>query len=233
MAGKGKRGAVGKYTPELAEDICNAIALHGSDESGWKGRISKETYYVWLREKPDFSDLIEQAKTEYRHNLPEVDHRQARRAFVGYLYGTMERVVVKTEKGYTKASGHYEKEVIHRIPTGIPKWAIERVLGSQMSEFEALQKLIEAGWIPKEVLNIAIAEFDKFKAILREVFAGILPAIDPGAKPGLTDETTAIIRSRILGIESASTIALSAEMDSGSESDQDLRKESADRDLVG
>jgi hypothetical protein len=198
---KRKGGAKGKYTPELVEDICTAIALEGSDQSGWEGRIAKDTFYTWLVEKSDFPDLVQAAKAEYRKNLPETDKRQARKAFVGYLYGEMERVITVQERGRSERNGEYEKEIVTRIPIGIPKWAIERVLGkNQLSELDALCVLVEAGWLPREVLNIAVSELDKLRNTMQDVFAGILPSGADTPKPGLTDETAAAIRAKILGI---------------------------------
>jgi hypothetical protein len=196
-----RKGAKGKYTPELVEDICTAIALEGSDRSGWEGRISEDTFYAWLKDKSEFFEVVQASKAEYRKNLPEVDKRQARKAFVAYLYGTMERVIITKETGKTERNGEYEKETVTRIPIGIPKWAIERVLGGKSSELEALCVLVEAGWLPREVLNIAVSELDKLKNTMQDVFAGILPSGADTPKPGLTDETAAAIRAKILGIE--------------------------------
>jgi hypothetical protein len=198
-----RKGAKGKYTPELVEEICNAISLEGSDRSGWEGRISEETFYAWLKDKSEFSEVVQASKAEYRKNLPEADKRQARKAFVAYLHGTMERVIITKETGRTERNGEYEKETVTRIPIGIPKWAIERVLGkNQLSELDALCVLVEAGWLPREVLNIAVSELDKLRNTMQDVFAGILPSGADTPKPGLTDETAAAIRAKILGIES-------------------------------
>ncbi len=197
----GKKGRSSKYTPEMVEEIVTAIAVHGVDSAGWDGRISKDTFYEWLKHKPDFSDMVVQAKREYRKSLPESKHRQANLAFSQYLYGEMERVIVTTEKGHSEKGGAYESETVKRVPIGVPKWAIDRVLGPQMSEIEALSVLSQSGWLPKGILNIAIAELDKLKTTLREVFAGILPSVGTDAKPGLSDEAAASIRAKILGIQ--------------------------------
>lgn len=210
--------ARGKYTLELVQDICTAIALEGTERSGWKGRISEDTFYTWLKDKAEFSEAVNAAKAEYRQNLPEADRRQARKAFVDYLYGRMERVITKTEYG-SSSVGSYEKEIVQRVPVGVPRWAIERVLGKGMpSEIEALVTLVEAGWIPREVLSLAIEQLSQVKKSLREVFEGILPNTGE-ISPGLSDETAAAIRAQILGIEPPSVAALPAVLDSGSEPD--------------
>jgi hypothetical protein len=196
-----RKGRSSKYTPELVEEIVTAIAVHGVDSAGFEGRIAKDTFYQWLKNKPDFSDLVVEAKSEYRRSLPETKYRQANLAFSQYLYGEMERVIVTTEKGHSEKSGVYESETIKRVPVGVPKWAIDRVLGTQMSEIEALSVLVQAGWFPRGILNVAIAEVDKLKTTLQQVFAGILPDKGTSAKPGLSEEMAAEIRAKILGIQ--------------------------------
>jgi hypothetical protein len=196
-----RRGRSSKYTPELVEEIVTAIAVHGVDAAGWDGRISKDTFYEWLKHKPDFSDMVVEAKNDYRRSLPETKRRQANLAFSQYLYGEMERVIVTTERGHSQKGGDYECETIKRIPVGVPKWAIDRVLGANMSEIEALSVLVQAGWLPRGILNVAIAEVDKLKTTLQQVFAGILPDKGIDAKPGLSEEMAAEIRMKILGIQ--------------------------------
>lgn len=224
--------AKSRYCTEIVQQICDRIALEGTDESGFRGLIGKETYYVWLRTRQDFSDAVKEAKAEYRRNRPEADRRQARKAFVSYLYGDMQKIISRREEGEIDGKPYW-KETTTRVPVGTPKWAIERVLGKDAaSEIEALVTLVEAGWIQREVLNLAIGELDRVKETLRQVFAGILPNGE-SARPGLTDETADLIRGKILGIEPTSIAALPATVDVGHQLDQDLREEQADRDIVG
>jgi hypothetical protein len=197
----GKKGRHSKYTPELVDQIVTAIAVHGVDSAGFEGRIGKDTFYQWLKHKPDFSDAVSQAKKEYRNSLPETKYRQANKAFSQYLFGEMERVIVTTEKGHTEKSGAYECETIKRVPVGVPKWAIDRVLGTQMSEIQALSVLVGAGWLPVGILSIAVGELDRVKNTLQQVFAGILPDTGKEAPRGLSYEMANEIKLKILGID--------------------------------
>jgi len=94
--------------------------------------------------------------------------------------------------------------------------------GRHYDEIEALKVLADAGWLPRSVLKLANDENLKLKSNLREAFAGIIPDRPEEEGCGLTPETAAAIGWRILGIEPADIATLSAELDSGSISDQDL-----------
>jgi len=62
--------AKSKYSPELTEIICNAIALYGTDEAGWAaGGIGRQTFYNWQNAHVDFLDAALKAKTEYRKSI--------------------------------------------------------------------------------------------------------------------------------------------------------------------
>jgi hypothetical protein len=222
-----------KYSPELVKAICDDIAVYGTNQSGWDGRIAEDTFYRWYKSNEEFAELVNKARQEYSDSRPISRYRQANLAFNGYLNGTMEKVYVTKKTGRDSEGRDWEEEEIKRVPVGVPKWAIERIIGSQTTEEDAIRKFAEAGWISKEIMQLAIAELDRAKEAIRALFAGVLPAGFLDTAPGLTPEVSADIRARILGIEPASTFALSATVDTGSEPSEDLREESADRDLVG
>jgi hypothetical protein len=230
--GKGP-GRTSKYTPECVEQICSAIARTGSDRAGWEaGSIGKDAFYTWLKKYPEFSELILSAKSEYRATCPEALIRQANKAFSDYLFGRMEKVITTRRTGSTPM-GAYEEEKVQRVPVGIPRWAIERVLGGPIDEFEAIKVLVKAGYFPKELLEVTESEFSQLRSRIKGIFAGILPDLRSGKSAGLTDETADAIRREILGVEPQSSSALPEALDRGQESGQGLREESADRPIVG
>lgn len=106
----------------------------------------------------------------------------------------------------------------------------QEAFGRHYDEIEALKILAEAGWLPRSVLKLANDETSKLKSNLREAFSGVLPDHKEESGRGLSPETAAVIRSHLLGIQPADAFTLSTEMESGQQPDQDLRKESADRD---
>ncbi len=57
--------AKGKYTAELVQTLCEAIA-HGVKPRHACAlvRIDESTYYEWLKQKPGFSDAIKKAESD-------------------------------------------------------------------------------------------------------------------------------------------------------------------------
>lgn len=197
--------AKSKYTPEIVQKIIDAIAATGKDEPGWlAGEISETTFYAWQEKYPEFSELVVKAKDEYRDTCPETLVRQAKKAFADYLFGRMTRVHYTKETGVNARTGEpYEKEIVQHIPVGVPRWAIERVLGKPLDVLEAVKTLAEAGILPKWITQAVSNEIGNARKGITEVLAGVLPDSDTERhRPGLSEETAAIIRSHILGVES-------------------------------
>lgn len=98
----------------------------------------------------------------------------------------------------------------------------QEAFGRHYDEIEALKILAEAGWLPRSVLKLANEETSKFKSNLREAFTGVFPDRAEEQGRGLTEETAAEIRALILGIQPADASAVSAEVESRQQPDQDL-----------
>jgi hypothetical protein len=62
---KGKRGAKGKYNQEIVDEIAGYVQVGNTvkDACTLVG-ISTETYFKWLREKPEFADAIKKAEAK-------------------------------------------------------------------------------------------------------------------------------------------------------------------------
>lgn len=228
--------AKSKYTPEAVKTIADAIALCGTDKAGYEaGGISADTFYDWMKRYPEFVETINEAKREYRDTKSEVLVRQANKAFADYLFGRMERVSVTTERGISARTGEpYEKEIIQRVPVGIPRWAIERVLGGPVDILEAIKCLAEAGILPRWVVQVVNEEMASATAGISSVITGTLPERQSTrVRPGLSEETAAAIRSHILGIQPPGPTELPTEMAGGSESGQNRGEVATDRPIVG
>lgn len=117
----------GKYKPDIVEAIYKAISLTGIDKNGIKaGRISKDTFYRWLRTKSDFSDGVARAKRKFRDKVLKEDHELfllALEQFKKHLNGTVET----WEKIITHRDGKksYVKTTVKRTGS---RWAIEAIL---------------------------------------------------------------------------------------------------------
>jgi hypothetical protein len=213
-----------KYEPEIVEIILNAIRDTGGDRPGWEaGGISKDTFYEWINRYPDFSDQVKRAKLDYRNTCPDVLVRQAKQALSDYLFGRMERVQVTEEERVSEEGLTSYKKVTRRVTMGVPRWAIERVLGKPADLIEALKVLADCNVIPQWLVQRSVDEIGSARKGITEAIAGVLPDVESrSVQPGLSAETAAAIRAQILGIQPASFAALPGEVDSGSESGEDL-----------
>ena len=106
----------------------------------------------------------------------------------------------------------------------------QEAIGRNYNEIEALKVLADAGWLPRSVLKLANDEHLKLNQSLREAFAGIIPDRPKEEGRGITPETAAAIGWGILGINPADIATLSADLDTRSISNQDLREITEDRD---
>jgi hypothetical protein len=178
--------AKSKYTEETVKKICEAIARDGCDEPGWlAGGISKDTFYQWQNKYPEFSDLIAQAKADFKKFCPEEVSRLAHSKLIDALENgqTIKRrsQTIKQIRHYNKEGNlfwsqeHIEtKEHDDVMPT--PKWAIDRVIPRPTNELEALEVLIDAGWIPREVLEAAANGVSELRETIKQAFRGITPS---------------------------------------------------------
>ncbi|MBW4580704.1 MAG: hypothetical protein KME42_14155 [Tildeniella nuda ZEHNDER 1965/U140] len=208
--------AKSKYTPDRVQTIIDAIAQTGADRAGWQaGKISEDTFYDWVKRYSEFSESVSRAKDEYRDTCPGTLVRQARKAFADYLFGRMERVTYTKETGINARTGEpYEKEITQRVPVGVPKWAIERVLGKPLDILEAVSTLSEAGVLPRWLVQAVSDEVGNAREGITEVFAGVIPDRDNRrVRPGLSEETAAAIRAHLLGIQPTDATALPTTVD--------------------
>lgn len=122
----------GKYTNKIVDDICIAISNTGKDIDGIKaGRIHKDTFYRWLKNKSDFSDKVARAKEQFRASVWKSDpdlYAKAVKGLKDHINGYFEewRTVTK----YPDGKQIIKTTTVKRAPS---KWAIELVLGMNIS----------------------------------------------------------------------------------------------------
>lgn len=220
-----------KYSPELVEAIVNAIAVEGGDQSGWEaGGISKDTFYRWIKERSDFADQIAHARSEYASTRPVRQIRKARRALDDYLSGN---VIEEWDVYHEAVTPLGDVVMLHdtkRIKRGVPKWAIERVLGKPLDLLEALETLANLEIIPRWVVQKAADEIRNARTEVTEALRGQIPADGHSKRPGVSDETAGIIRGHIMGVDAKSLAALSGEVGQRQVKDQNLSEVETHRD---
>lgn len=172
--------AKSKYIPERVERILEAVALDGGDRAGWEaGEITEATFYRWQKEHREFRESLARAKEDYRRTCQPRLKLQARRALADYLF---EGNIVKREKSgesvkiVEDADGNvklvekttYSDRYTDRMPP--PQWAIDRVLGKATDELAAVNILIQAGWLPAEILTIAGEGMENLRQLIQQAF---------------------------------------------------------------
>ena len=120
----------GKYTPELAKQICKTISDTGKDKDGIKsGGINKDTFYEWIKTKTDFSDSIARAKEQFRAKLWKKDPDLYTKAVDGlkiHIKGYTEEW--KTVIEHPDGKKTIKTTIVKRPPS---KFALQMILGKE------------------------------------------------------------------------------------------------------
>lgn len=197
------RGRKTKYTSALAQKIFDAIADSGSHRAAWESaEIHHSTFYDWRKKYPEFSAGIAKAEEIFRQKLDNdfVDLANQR------LREVLEKgVTIRWKKSETRTrevicpdSGSVLRVIRETVDStseefrGVPSWAIERALPKPIRDLDDLAAIAaEFG------CAVVVKDFQLFKDYLRANTPDL-----PGKKGvGLSSETTARIRSEILGID--------------------------------
>ena len=159
----------------------------------------------WKMRVPGFQERFDLAMSQYRDTQPLALRNEAKRALANYIFGRMEKVSSSVVTKVDRAGNLIDcTETITRSPVGVPRWAIERVLGQNLSEVEALTVLANSGFLPKTLVDRVVAKLSSTKDEIRLIFAEYFPDQDvfAEAKPGLSDFAAEQIRSKILRVPS-------------------------------
>lgn len=228
---KGKKGRNSLYTQATLDIIQKELIEHGCNQRAFKAAgISKEVFYLWMRERPEFVKLVEEAKQERLFRRHEVLKLQADKVLENYLNNGVVTKITIIEEGTSDKFGSYVKKTVREVQSPTPVKILDRVLGEFLGELEAVNILVNAGWLPRSLSKLAKSEISNAKLVIRQAFAGIFPDNTESAITGLTPETAAVIRQHLLGIQPADAFEISAEVEPGQQPDQDLREIETDRD---
>ena len=96
-----KKGRKSKYNPEIVEKICNMIEsdTFTIEEICKSVGITTETYFVWLREKNDFSDSIKKAESNRPQKLLAYARNSHRKMLEGYDYDEVKTIIKNVKVG--------------------------------------------------------------------------------------------------------------------------------------
>lgn len=172
--------AATKYNDSTIEIILKTIAETNSESAAWNAAgISSRTYYAWKKKYEDFAFKIQEARFQFL----EQNRMVFRVLALNDLYEALTRGVVQTrtttveelvevkrdEPGASKLELTTTKRTTVRTELGKPQWAVERVLGRNTDEFDAVNRLIEAGWFDSKLVSELPSEIDEFNDRVREI----------------------------------------------------------------
>jgi len=138
-----------RYSQQIQEIICEAIATEGGDEVGWlAGGISERTFYTWMNRHPQFLQAVVRARENFRRRCPKYQKGLALERLTEALEGG-QKIKWTTKK--TRRLDHfipgkdeqpaklgwYDEETVteeHTEYRPTPKWAIERVIPRPIEE---------------------------------------------------------------------------------------------------
>lgn len=91
-------GAKGRYTAEIKKEIFECLKSGMTEKQTYdKVNISPDTFYRWIAQKAEFSELVKTAKAEFRSGLVKKLEDSLYRKAIGYE-------VEETETEYTSDS---------------------------------------------------------------------------------------------------------------------------------
>lgn len=106
-----------KYSKKIVDAICSLIKADSYTiaEICKNVGISKDTYYNWLKSKPDFSDAIKRAESEFTQDILVECKRSLRKLITGYTVKEKKTVMVDSKK--KDAKGNPIPQVKEQITT--------------------------------------------------------------------------------------------------------------------
>lgn len=137
---KSNRGAKGKYTPEVVNRICHALAATGRDKAALAaGGIHADTFYRWIKDKPEFSERVDTARAEW---LTRDDYARDKAMRDGLLISlTGFNKITENEETTTLPNGDKVTKVSRQSTFVAPaRWAHELVARA-MNEKHGLERL--------------------------------------------------------------------------------------------
>lgn len=152
--------------------------------------IDSRAIEKWIDRDPEFGDRCEKAMISYRKALPIVLKNQAKRALISALYGQNKQKTITKSVTYDQFGNILEteiKEVI--VDPGPQRWAIERVLGSPITENEAIAKLADSGLLPMEVAYTVMSILEGNRDLAKQLLAEGIDTQRQKKLPGLSEKT--------------------------------------------
>jgi hypothetical protein len=182
-------GRKSKYCPEIVTRITAAIEETGRDVDGIAmGGITRETFYKWISDKPDFSDAVEAARASFRAtSLPQMRAwaRQGLRNTLQAVAEGREMVTTTTEDAINPRTGEVMTlTTVKRQPAIVPiGQAFSYVMGREVDLLSWVRQGVELGVLPLAFVEEIAADVDGVTARIRERVNAQVSAAAPTTSP--------------------------------------------------
>lgn len=226
-----KTGRKSKYNPECQKAICDAIAESGRDVDGCEaGKISYETFYQWLKNKPEFLEAVTAARKQFQEtSLPQL-RTWAKQGLKNTLQAVAEgREIISTTvvSGIAPDGSPVEMETVNRTPAMVPiNQAFKYVMGKDIDLITWLRQGVDLGVFPRSFVEEMIDDIDAVTERIRAKVEGRIAPNDTGKGGGQTIDPGVAIASA-LGL--VDPTAVSDKVDKRQKQVKNLGKVKADR----
>jgi hypothetical protein len=155
-----------RYTPKLIAEIMAALEESGSDRVAYSSvRLSKDSYYQWQKDYPEFADQVRRAKQRYRDRLVVSDrslidmaHKQIVRMLQDGASETWESETTHLDLNGETETPRRKEKTQKRVRRDTPSWVLDRVMGPARESIDLLVHLLLTGAIADDQ-RLAVARF--------------------------------------------------------------------------
>ena len=141
-----------KYNEEIVKIIIEEIKKTGVEKNGYElASINHDTHNRWKKKYPEYKTKVENALYTYRTTRAKEIRGKIKKSVEDYA---LNGVTEEWETEETITSGEYttHKKGTKKVKRPAP-WAVEKILGKDMVELDAVKKLVDADWIDIGVLK--------------------------------------------------------------------------------
>lgn len=134
--------------------------------------INRQVYERWMVEHKEFAKRVTEAQEIYRENTPLALKAIAQKQLTKYLRGEQSRTTTIEESFYDE-NGNIRNSKVTKKTESIeaPRWAIERVLGTDISELDAVKTLVDSQWIDSDIVDEISDKLSKLNSEIKDIIS--------------------------------------------------------------
>lgn len=218
-----------RYSAEVVKLICDAIEDTGRDSDGFAaGGITKVTFYMWQREKPEFKAAVDAAKKAWNESSLPMLRKFARGGLRRTLQAVAEgrEIITTTTVSGVGPEGDVELETIQRKPAMVPvSQAFSYVMGREIDLVSWLRQGVNLEIFPRAFVEDLISDIDEVTDRVRSAVEGRIAVREKPGRSARVDPSIAIAAA--LGLSHPTPVPKT--VDGGQVKAKDLGEVTADR----